>query len=590
MKPDDASIQEWAREHVEIASESDAGVTCVLVAEDGVILDQTHIVEASEETEEEPGDDHHEQAMFTLVTRKALQFDESKAHVRAMGASVEIDVAVASSGVPIAVVQKLPNGGVLVSEAFTTEDDHYYIEPPLSLSLTTTTGVVRGYVMASKEYSAYEVQVGDNYFWIPVASFVSGSVPELETELGLRFGQIGGDFFVRQKDGSRLHVATALKLLQGWVDHASHNRAERFRVKRKPPEGDLAPLSYYARVVSTGDMAGVSFIISSLDKLVKITSGYSSWPHSAAFDEHDIFVQFTDYELDESGLYVRTARQSEQQALASVTPQIALKVSVVEEQGGGRLTAESEAQLLQLSLVNERTAADEIALVFPTRNKRSKQRQQLPMPFELDANRQLITINHSCSFSGSRQPSPGDVLLGIDGQHCTDASSARAELRESIRREQGNPNGGSVLLRLWKPPRGWTVPSPDDDKEDDAATDATEEDEALPEWTEGEMACLKRVCCRTIGGSKEKSNLITMCKALSIRSDGSHMKMQRRIEAELRRREFDKNTYCLKDRKRTERELPKHDDMRLTSEAISAKYSEAVFAIQQIAQLLKSIP
>ena len=545
VKPGDASIPAWALGHVEIAADSDSGVMRVLVTAESIILDQTHIVEAAPETEEEPGNHHHEQPMFTLVTRQSLVFDETKSHAKAMSASVEIDVAVTSAGVAIAVLQKLPNGGLLVSDAFAPEDDHYHVEPPEDgsppLSLTSTMGVVRGYIMARQGYSAYEVQVGEDFFWVPVSSFVLEQPPPSAAPASqeVRFGQIGGDFFVRQKDGTALHIATALKLLQGWVDHASHNRAERFRVKRKPPEGDLAPLSYYARIVSTGDMAGVSFIISSLDKLVKITSGYSSWPHSAAFGEQDIFVQFTYYELDDAGLYVRTARQSEQQALASVTPQIALKVSVVEEEDGGRLTAESEAQLLQLSLVNERTAAEEIALVFPRRNKRPKQRQQLPMPFELDANRRLITITRSCCFSGSRQPSLGDVLLGIDGQHCTDANSARSGLRESIRREQGSPNGGSVLVRLWKPPLGWSVPSPDDDKEDDAAIDATEEEEALPEWTEGEMKCVKRVCCRTIGGSKEKSNLITMCKALSIRSNGSHMKIQRRLEAELRRREFD---------------------------------------------------
>jgi hypothetical protein len=56
--------------------------------------------------------------MFTLVTRQSLVFDETKSHVKAMGASVEIDVAVTSAGVAIAVLQKLPNGGLLVSDAF----------------------------------------------------------------------------------------------------------------------------------------------------------------------------------------------------------------------------------------------------------------------------------------------------------------------------------------------------------------------------------------------------------------------------------------------------------------------------------------
>ena len=594
VKPDHASIPEWAREHVEIASDSDSGVTRVLVTEEAIILDQTHIAEAAPETEEEPGDDHHEQPMFTLVTRKSLVFDETKSHVKAMGASVEIDVAVTSAGVAIAVLQKLPNGGLLVSDAFAPEDDHYHIEPPEDgsppLSLTTTTGVVRGYIMARKEYSAYEVQVGENFFWIPVSSFVLEQAPPPAASASheVRFGQIGGDFFVRQRDGSRLHIATALKLLQGWVDHASHNRAERFRVKRKPPEGDLIPMSYYARVVTTGNMAGVSFIISSLGKLVKITSGYSSWPHSAGFDEQDIFVQFTDYELGESGLYTRTARQSEQQSLAFVAPQIALNVTILEEEGGGRLAPESAAALLKLSLVDERVSANEITLEFPKRSKKS--RQPLQMPFELDANKRLLAIRRSCSFLGVRQPPPGDVLLAIDGQHLTDTTTARTELRESMRREAGHPNGGSILLRLWKPPSGWSVPSADDDKEESTAADIPEEREALPEWTEDEMKCVKRLCCRTIGGAKEKSNLVSLCKALSIRPDGSHMQMQRRLEAELRRRSFGDSDYRALDKKRVERVLPKHGDMRLGSEAISAKYSETVFTIQQISQLLKSIP
>ena len=59
------------------------------------------------------------------------------------------------------------------------------------------------------------------------------------------FGQHGSDFYVNRA-GERLHIATALKILQRWVDEVPHNRGERFRNGRtKDEKPDLTPLSYY---------------------------------------------------------------------------------------------------------------------------------------------------------------------------------------------------------------------------------------------------------------------------------------------------------------------------------------------------------
>ena len=241
-------------------------------------------------------------------------------------------------------------------------------------------------------------------------------------------------------------------------------------MKRNPPKGDLVPLTYYARIEATGNMAGIAFRLSCLEKLCKVSVGYSTWLPSAAYDSADVNVQWTDYELNSDGFYVRAARQSGQEVLASSPMKIAMQVTIDEAAkfSGGKLTPESALALLQMSLVDERAAAAvrEVQMVLPKRTARTPPAP--PLPFTFDDNHIISSVTSTYKFLG-RGPAVGDVLLSIDGACCDGASSVvrsqlaseishetakceRARQTDDSREKAANLDGGRIIFRFGHPP------------------------------------------------------------------------------------------------------------------------------------------
>ena len=610
LDSDDIGIPAWARAHVELALESAAGITHILVRDGLVIINQSTATQAIEETDVSPAIDATVEKMYTIVTNKCI---DVQSPFKAVGDTVaEIELC-EWNGTAYVVLKRLRNGSLLVVEAGAAANDHIVVDAPevVARETTMTRGAIRAFLVTSTSHAAYLAEVGHGTFWVPVMQLVAvantSSIAHGRrlSESEEKIGQVGGDFYIRDAAGRRLHIATALKIYQPWIDHASHNRSERFRVKRKAVDGDLVPLNYYSRCVQTGPLAGVSFRISCLDKLCKVATGYSTHLHSAAYDAADLNVQWADYERDQEELYVRCARQNVQEVLASSPMHVVMKVDLDEslEISGGTLTPASQAALLQAGLVDETHAASvrELQLVLPKRTARDSPAP--PPPFSVDSSRMISHIHGDCAFVGA-PPSDGDVLLSVDSSPChgTHASIVGA-LRAAVVREHAkcerasaepeaaasNEDGGRVLFCVWTPPPGWAPPTPT--PEDGADDDDTPIAEELPEYIEQDMACLIRLCSWLIGGSKDRRNLTTMCHALSLSMTGSPLVLQRRIEHELRNRNFNEREFIAKDRKGDERSLPSHADVSdRTNGQLSAKYEGTVFRLPQIAELLRNLP
>ena len=603
LDSDDIGIPAWARAHVELALESAAGITHILVRDGLVIINQSTATQAIEETDDSPAIDATVEKMYTIVTNKCI---DVQSPFKAVGDTVaEIELCEWNDTAYV-VLKRLRNGSLLVVEAGAAANDHIVVDAPemVARETTMTRGTIRAFLVTSTSHAAYLVEVGHGTFWVPVMQLVAvantSSIAHGQrlSESEEKIGQVGGDFYIRDAAGRRLHIATALKIYQPWIDHASHNRSERFRVKRKAVDGDLVPLNYYARCVQTGPLAGVSFRISCLGKLCKVATGYSTHLHSAAYDAADLNVQWTDYERNQEELYVRCARQNVQEVLATSPMHVAMKVDLDEslEISGGTLTPASQAALLQAGLVDETHAASvrELQLVLPKRTARDSPAP--PPPFSVDSSRVISHIHGDCAFVGA-PPSDGDVLLSVDSSPChgTHASIIGA-LRAAVVREHAkcerasaepeaaasNEDGGRVLFCVWTPPPGWAPPTPT--PADGADDDDTPIAEELPEYIEQDMKCLIRLCSRLIGGSKDRRNLTTMCHALSLPSTGSLLVLQRRIEHDLRKRNFQELDFTAADRKGDERALPSHADVSdRTNEQLSAKFEGTVFRLPQIA-------
>ena len=322
---------------------------------------------------------------------------------------------------------------------------------------------------------------------------------------------------------------------------------------------------------------------------MKVCDGYCAWPPSAAFGENDIQVQWTAYALRDDGLYVRTAQQSDQEALATSPIKVAMQVKIDESDNisGGKLSAESSAALLALGLVREDAARSVrgVEFIVPAKGRSAT---QPPPPFVFDSNRVITSVNGTSKFSGS-PPAIGDVLMSIDGGHCEAANDARSELRASIAAE-ASITGGSILFRLWTPPSDWVAPS----LLASAPTPADETmplAEELPAYEEGEMKCLIRLCCRMIDGARTKKNREALCGALALHTGGSEVIMKRRIEFELRRRNFSVLQVKAKDRHGAERALPSHSELTSrTLDQVNESYNDTVFQLPQIVHLLRSLP
>ena len=586
------SVPEWALAHVHMQLESDSTIVHqVIVCDDElVVLDERAVVPGLEESRDQPAVEESVALHYTVIAKTHRLAVESPG--KAFGTTVSgVEVGTTAGGANVAMLKRQMNGAVLVIEAGACVADHYIIQPPETAeskcAMAIASGTVVEFCLVDEAYAAYKIDVDGSKYWLPVALFVDRADEATATEESNeeRLGQIGGDFYVRLANGQREHVATTLKKCQTWIDHASHNRSERFRAKRKLPPGDLQPLAYYARIVAEGDMANFVFKIFTLDKLVKKTEGYSAWLPSAAFDASDVQVQWTEYEQRHDGLYIRTARQSEQEALANMPMAIAMKVTLVEADGvsGGTLSEDSAAALLKLSLIDERAAMSvrEITVLVPPKQRSSTQ----TAPFEFDTSHILTSISGSFRFPGE-QPALGDVLLSVNGVHCDEPVHARSHLRRAV------ADGGRVFVQLWTPPIGWTPAAAPAGASHGTTTaqHASVDAEYLPQWAEEEMRCVVRLSCRMFGGTKDKANIVAMCGALDLDGSGSSLIMQRRIEQELQKRNVPDLELKAFDHAGVLRDVPSQSEVcDRTHTLLNERHCETFFRAPQIVELLRCI-
>ena len=430
------SVPAWALEHVLMQVESTSTIVhqVIICDEELVVLDERVDLPGVEESEDHPAVEASVELHYTVIVKTHRLSVGSPG--KAIGTAVTgVEVGTTASGTSVAVLKRQMNGAVLVIEAGACLADHYLIqpsetaaaaargasggpdadghadpnadthtEPPHSTAITS--GVIIGFCRLSEAYAAYKIDADGSSYWLPITLFTDSDATTTTAtdDNEKQFGQIGGEFYVRLANGKREHVQTALRKCQTWVDHASHNRSERFRVKRRQQNGELSPLGYYALIEGTGEHANLLFRIRTLDKLVKKTDGYSAWLPSASFDTPDVQVQWTEYEQRDDGLYIRTARQSDQQPLDNMPMAIAMKVTLVEADGvsGGTLSEDSSASLLKLSLIDERSARSvrEVAVLAPPKLRNNTQ----PVPFDFDTSRTVTSISDSSRFPGENHP------------------------------------------------------------------------------------------------------------------------------------------------------------------------------------------
>ena len=240
VAPDSNDIPHWSRGYVEMALESDVGIERVIVADGVVLLDQRSSTDGVPETADAPSVEATTVLAYTLITRYppvavySVSSEEPGApqtSSKSPGASVgAINVGTLPNGAKVAVLRRQMNDGLLVVEAGANATDHYVVEPTEAgtppFEATVMSGVICGFCAVSSSYAAYKVTVGDDFFWFPVTLCVEPTPATSHGDAATQqqFGQIGGDFYVKHNDGTRLHIATALKLCQPWIDHASHNR------------------------------------------------------------------------------------------------------------------------------------------------------------------------------------------------------------------------------------------------------------------------------------------------------------------------------------------------------------------------------
>ena len=95
-----------------------------------------------------------------------------------------------------------------------------------------------------------------------------------------------------------MHIATALKILQRWVDQVSTNRSECFRVRaQQKDESDLVPLAFYAVKLNVASQVPV-FAVATLDKLVRVAEGSATtYLDTASYSTPNVDTQFTFYDL-----------------------------------------------------------------------------------------------------------------------------------------------------------------------------------------------------------------------------------------------------------------------------------------------------
>jgi hypothetical protein len=337
----------------------------------------------------------------------------------------------------------------------------------------------------------------------------------------------------------RMHVATALKILQPSIDQVSHNRGERFRVRTANPDLDLTPRNFYALQQSHQSRFGApTFIVAQLDKLVRIEKNKDSTNlKTASLSSPGLQVQWIYYELRDK-LYWRTLRRSEQRAITKSSNPVIMGIKMDVESGGcsWKLATESHAELLRRSFVDATELEATIVGAYvatSTQTQRPKRNARKPapkLPFQLNDARQITRLTDGFSWDGdgARTPAERDVVLSVGDARVESATDARTAMREALALE-----GLRVHLRFWRPPPGWVASRGIAPAPDLAARDAAN----VPEYAEVEMKQLLRLVKRLEGGCTGPY-LKKMCDALAISADGGDMTKMRRVESELRARNF----------------------------------------------------
>ena len=535
------SLPSWASVLIE-ELESDVPPTWIYVSDQCIALDQREFVEA-----DHGGGEPTIEGQWTILSRGATLTSAS------FGVPVEFCIARDGDAV-VAVLHEFDNGSCIVSEAGGVADEHYEADDVKRGEASTTfvRGRVVSYCCVSQNYSAVHAET-ESYgaFWLP-ASCLSQTAPSAQNDDapgGGLFGQDGGNFYVDHQ-GERMHIATALKILQRHVDQVSHNRSERFRTMRRLEELGLVPLAHYALKREADHLRGIVFVVASLDKLVRVAQG-STVAHldTAAVDAPNLQAQFTYFDVDGNGVYRRSRRQSGQMPLVNAPDLIITRVDLEHAEGanGGRLSTETLAQLGEISFVDEHQASQtrRVELVV-CKKARGATRSTSRAPSLTQRCRLAARLDPACKLEPQGSVVSGDLLISIgDVRVEGGCAAARSAIRSAMARAE--VLGGRVSLVFWRPPADWTPPvAGDGDEQDGRDGDAGAASEAAmappapprePELSETQMVSLARVTKRLDGGDSN-SNLTRICAALGLTRTGGAMQRKRRIDAELRRRKF----------------------------------------------------
>lgn len=568
----------WAVELVSDADESPVPPTWVFASDDCVAF-----LARPPAYGDEDADDTEEPGSYTFISKNITPVDMS------IGMAITLPV-MTHDHATVAVIHRFQDGSCVVIEDGAFGDDHYKIaaEDTEDLCASEVGGVVVAYSCYAATYAAALIKNSRGEFWIPVALLrTSQASAELGDASGSddanakdtpAFGQIGGDFYVN-KDNKKMHIATALKILQRWVDQVSTNRAERFRVRNKKDESDLVPLAFYAVKLNVVSQVPV-FVVATLDKLVRVAEGSATtYLDTASYSAPNVDTQFTLYDLREDGTYARSIRQTNQEPHMAANSRIIARVdlSFADAPGvnGGTLSDTSKAVLLGKSFVDERQAAAVSGVSLQVRKKgRAVGTATTKAP----------PLTAQCALAADLGDArAGDVLLKVDGRRVTGATAGRSALRSAINREQAN--GGCVDLTFWRPPVGWTPPASVQEEEENSEGPVDSEGAsavARGEFQEVEMVNLARVTKRLEGGDST-SNLTRFCKALGVPSSGSVLNKKRRIETELRRLKFADNTDW----------APTHGDIASLfaggTGAFHAKFAEVVHTVASADRMLRGL-
>ena len=129
----------------------------------------------------------------------------------------------------VALIHGFQDGSCIVIESGAFPDDHYKTTARDAGDARPgqIDGVEVAYSCCTASYAAVLVKNVRGEFWIPVALWRTSQGPQEPSDANgsegnaPTFGQIKGDFYVN-KDGKRMHVATALKILQRWGGSSLH--------------------------------------------------------------------------------------------------------------------------------------------------------------------------------------------------------------------------------------------------------------------------------------------------------------------------------------------------------------------------------